>query len=87
LGRGLGDSMNEQVEKWTNPSVKKLAGKDDPVRTITQRAREVVLTAMDKGWSGPPFDPLALSDLLNLRTAPEPTSAMRGPYPKETGCA
>ena len=62
--------MNGQVERWTNPSVKKLAGKDDPIRAITQRAREVVLTAMDKGWSGPPFDPLALSDLLNLRTAP-----------------
>ncbi len=62
--------MNGQVAKWTNPSVKKLAGNDDPVRTITQRAREVVLAAMDKGWSGPPFDPLSLSDLLNLRTAP-----------------
>jgi hypothetical protein len=62
--------MNGQVEKWTNPSVKKLAGNDDPVRTITQRAREVVLAAMDKGWSGPPFDPLSLTDLLNLRTAP-----------------
>jgi O-acetyl-ADP-ribose deacetylase (regulator of RNase III) len=62
--------MNGQVEKWTNPSVKKLAGKDDPVRAITKRAREVVLAAMDKGWSGPPFDPLSLSDLLKLRTAP-----------------
>jgi hypothetical protein len=62
--------MNGQVEKWTNPSVKRLAGKEDPVRAITQRAREVVLAAMDKGWSGPPFDPLALSDYLNLRTAP-----------------
>jgi hypothetical protein len=62
--------MNGKVEKWTNPSVKKLAGKDDPVRAITQRAREVVLEAMDKGWSGPPFDPLSLSDLLKLRTVP-----------------
>ncbi len=28
------------------------------------------MAAMDKGWSGPPFDPLTLSDLLKLRTAP-----------------
>jgi O-acetyl-ADP-ribose deacetylase (regulator of RNase III) len=62
--------MNGQVEKWTNPSVKMLAGDNDPVRTITDRAREVVLMAIDKGWAGPPFDPLALGDLLNLRTAP-----------------
>ncbi len=62
--------MNRQVERWTNPSVKKLAGKDDPVTAITQRAREVVLAAMDKGWSGPPFDPLSLSDILQLRTVP-----------------
>lgn len=62
--------MNGQVEKWTNASVKKLAGEGDPIRAITQRARDVVLAAMDSGWSGPPFDPLALSDLLNLRTAP-----------------
>jgi hypothetical protein len=62
--------MTGSVEKWTNPSVKKLAGKNDPVRAITERAREVVLEAMDKGWSGPPFDPLSLSDLLKLRTVP-----------------
>lgn len=62
--------MPAQAEKWTNPSVKKLAGDDDPVRAITKRAREIVLDAIDKGWSGPPFDPLSLSDLLNLRAVP-----------------
>lgn len=62
--------MHAHAEKWTNPSVKKLAGDDDPVRAITKRAREIVLDAIDKGWSGPPFDPLSLSDLLNLRTVP-----------------
>src|SRR5258708_6692950 len=62
--------MNAQGEKWTNPSVKKLAGKNDPIRAITHRAREVGLVAMEKGWPGPPFHPLALCDLLNRRTAP-----------------
>ena len=62
--------MNGQVEKWTNRSVKRLAGDGDPIQVIASRAREVVLEAMDKGWSGPPFDPLSLSDILKLKTSP-----------------
>jgi O-acetyl-ADP-ribose deacetylase (regulator of RNase III) len=57
-------------DRWTNDSVKRLAGEDDPVETITKRARGIVLDAMDHGWSGPPFDPLSLSDYLKLRVLP-----------------
>jgi hypothetical protein len=53
-------------ENWTNRSVKLFAGKKDPIEAITRRAREVVLAARDEGWSGPPFDPFALSDFLKL---------------------
>lgn len=52
--------------RWTNPSVLALAGGRDPVVAITERARAVALNAMDKGWVGPPFDPLVLAELLGI---------------------
>lgn len=58
---------------WTNASVVKFLkamGETDPVRAITRRAREVALEAMDKGWSGPPFDPLQLADFLGIPVSP-----------------
>ena len=58
------------TDRWTNESVKRLAGEDDPVEVITKKARGLVLAAMDNGWSGPPFDPLSLSDFLRLRVLP-----------------
>lgn len=47
--------------RWTNPSVLAFAAGADPVATMEAKARELALEAMDKGWSGPPFDPLALA--------------------------
>lgn len=52
--------------RWTHPSVVRFAAGRDPVQAIRQRAQEVVVQAMDAGWSGPPFDPLALAKLLHL---------------------
>jgi hypothetical protein len=46
---------------WTNESVKSFAGTRDPVAAVTERARRIVMQAMDKGWTGPPFDPVALA--------------------------
>lgn len=62
--------MTLKPDRWTNASVKRLAGENDPVETITKKARGIVLAAMDHGWSGPPFDPLTLSDYLKLRVIP-----------------
>ena len=61
------------VRVWTNASVRgllKIVGESDPVRAITRRAREVALDAMDKGWTGPPFDPLQLADHLGIAISP-----------------
>ena len=61
------------VRVWTNASVRELltiVGESDPVRAITRRAREVALDAMDKGWTGPPFDPLQLADHLGIAISP-----------------
>ena len=46
---------------WTNASVTAFAGDDDPVEAVTTRAREVVFSAVQTGWTGPPFDPIALA--------------------------
>ncbi len=56
--------------KWTNPSVLQLAGKADPVETIQQVARHAVLNAIEKGWTGPPFDPFDFASILNIRVVP-----------------
>ncbi len=52
--------------QWTNPSVLAFAGDGDPVEAIRNHARRVVLDALDRGWRGPPFDPVALAELLKL---------------------
>lgn len=54
-----------RLTRWTNASVRTL-GSDDPVTTITARARQAVLDALDAGWTGPPFDPLALAELRGI---------------------
>lgn len=55
--------------EWTHPSVRLLlgeAGVSDPVVTIEHRARDVALTAMERGWIGPPYDPFRLADDLGI---------------------
>ena len=52
--------------RWTNRSVALLAGDKDPVDAITQKARTLVLHALDKGWRGPPFDPFRLAELRDI---------------------
>lgn len=55
--------------QWTHPSVLALqqeAQDRDPLREICRRAEQVALTAMEAGWSGPPFDPFELADHLGV---------------------
>jgi O-acetyl-ADP-ribose deacetylase (regulator of RNase III) len=51
---------------WTNKSVLRFAGISDPISLIEAKARELVLRARDAGWSGPPYNPLAIADLLKI---------------------
>jgi Zn-dependent peptidase ImmA (M78 family) len=55
---------------WTNPSVLRFADGRDPVSAIIERARAVAMSAMDDGWSGPPFNPLELAERLGIRVVP-----------------
>lgn len=66
---------------WTNSSVLALAGSSDPVKIVTDRARGLVMEAIQAGWSGPPYDPFELAkynkisvvardDIPDARTVP-----------------
>ena len=56
--------------KWTNKSVVSFAGQSDPVAKILEKARKVVLEAMETGWTGPPYNPLEIATLLGARVRP-----------------
>lgn len=56
---------------WTSPSILALGqGEDDPVAVILDKARAVILSAVEKGWSGPPFDPFQLAAILKIPVMP-----------------
>lgn len=63
-------TSNRRNEYWTNSSVREFAGEFDPIERITTVAKEKVLSAIQDGWQGPPFDPFKLADLLGIRTVP-----------------
>jgi O-acetyl-ADP-ribose deacetylase (regulator of RNase III) len=65
---GLADvkAATRSTSRWKNTSVKLLAGEQDPVTVIIERARVLVREALDRGWSGPPFDPRALASILGI---------------------
>lgn len=54
---------------WTHPSVVRLLEAkvtDDPLAWMERRSREVALTAMEQGWTGPPYDSFKLADALGI---------------------
>lgn len=66
---GIGTVPDSGIQ-WTHPSVLLLAGGDDPLTVVVERARELVWQAVERGWKGPPFDPFALAELLGLGLVP-----------------
>ena len=62
--------LDRRTDRWTNPSVKRLAGQKDPVDVVISRARDVVLQAVQDGWEGPPFDPFRLAEILGIVVVP-----------------
>lgn len=54
--------------RWTHPSVTRLleGGVSDPFAWIERKARDIVLRAMEEGWTGPPYDPFKLADSLSV---------------------
>lgn len=71
----LFDHLREKERKsnreiaWTHPSVVGL-DEPDPISAIVQRARRVVLDAIEQGWSGPPYNPFVLAEILGIKLIP-----------------
>ena len=55
---------------WHNPSVRLLAGDDDPVEVVTAKARKLILEAIDSSAISLPVDPFRLAELLSLSVIP-----------------
>lgn len=62
------------IARWTNASVLRFAADEDPIAKIEAQVRDVVLRAKDAGWAGPPFNPIAIANLLNIPV--DPTSSV-----------
>ena len=56
--------------KWTNASVVRMAGGKDPVAEIQRRIQERILDAVDEGWTGPPYDPARLAEIMDMSVVP-----------------
>jgi Zn-dependent peptidase ImmA (M78 family)/O-acetyl-ADP-ribose deacetylase (regulator of RNase III) len=54
---------------WTHPSVLAL-GEPDPISAIILRTRYFVLAAIERGWSGPPYNPFQLAEMQGIRLLP-----------------
>jgi Zn-dependent peptidase ImmA (M78 family)/O-acetyl-ADP-ribose deacetylase (regulator of RNase III) len=62
--------LKTTTQQWSNESVLRFAGGREPVQAMVHAARELVLEAMDEGWSGPPFDPLKLAQMKGIAVSP-----------------
>ena len=63
--------MFENKTSWTNRSVVEFAaGVEDPVKKMEEEARQAVLDAVDRGWNGPPFDPIELAKIRGIPVRP-----------------
>lgn len=57
------------MTNWSHPSVVRLLEReavDDPFAWVEQQARRLALSAMEKGWSGPPYDSFKLAEALGI---------------------
>ena len=77
--------MVEGRTGWTNASVVDFAGGADPVEKMEQEARQAVLDAVDRGWEGPPFDPIELANLLRIAVRPNAAVADARVFPTGAG--
>lgn len=59
-----------RLYQWRHQSVIKFAGDKDPITAMLEKASDVTLKALQAGWSGPPFDPFALAEILHLPVIP-----------------
>jgi Zn-dependent peptidase ImmA (M78 family) len=54
---------------WTHPSVLALPS-SDPASLIIKWARGAVLSGMEHGWTGPPYNPFTLAEMRGVKLVP-----------------
>ncbi|GAI75061.1 unnamed protein product, partial [marine sediment metagenome] len=59
-----------QYGQWTNVSVLAFAAGSDPINIMIERAKSVVMRAVQRGWKGPPFDPFELAEYMGIALSP-----------------
>jgi O-acetyl-ADP-ribose deacetylase (regulator of RNase III) len=67
--RESASAPKDNEKRWTHPSVLAL-DPTDPVSAILARARHLVLSSIERGWTGPPYNPLKLAELNEIRLLP-----------------
>lgn len=77
--------MVEGKTDWTNASVVDFAAGADPVEKMEREARQTVLQAVDRGWEGPPFDPIELANILKIAVRPNAAVADARVFPIRGG--
>lgn len=60
----------KQDTRSSRSSTAELPEVDDDIRFVVDRARALTLDALENGWSGPPFDPIALAKYLGIEVEP-----------------
>jgi Zn-dependent peptidase ImmA (M78 family) len=56
---------------WSNESVLEFSRGVDPIAAILELAQKTALEALEKGWSGPPFDPFELAKIRDIVVVPK----------------
>lgn len=55
------------ISNWTHKSVLAFANNADPLQVMENAARNLVLRARERGWDGPPFNPLYIAEMLGAQ--------------------
>ena len=85
LAANVGEKSPKHGMVWTNPSALSLAAGSDPLQVMASRARQTVLEAIQAGWSGPPYDPFMLADILKISVEPTQDVLDARTAPTKTG--
>lgn len=67
----LPEGGESDLENWTNPSVRLMAGDRNPIEAIVEKARGIVLEAMDSKAFTLPVDPFKLAEILSIEIVPK----------------
>lgn len=70
LREGRGGILEPVHEsRWTHASVVRLR-EADPVGWVISRARQLILKSVERGWHGPPYNPLTLAEMEGIKLLP-----------------